>query len=465
MPEFLSETLIAAPRDFAFRWHQAPHAFERLAPPWEKVDVVEKTGSIDTGRVVLATHIGPFRVKLQAQHDKFIQDEQFYDEMSGGPFRSWRHWHRFQDAGLQTRLIDQIEYHLQGGPVADWLSGSTVRSRLQQMFAYRHEVTRNDIRDHYQFADRPPKTIAITGATGLIGEALCEYLAGGGHQIIRLERNRAQPGGAPGWDPDTGRVCFGRDVSQVDCVVHLAGYGIADRRWNEEVKARIRDSRIGPTNHLANFLAEHRLVRESFIAASATGYYGDRGDEILDESSAAGEGFLAEICQPWEQASQPLSDAGIRTVQTRFGVLQSAKGGALKEMLTPFRLGAGGRVGSGKQYWSWISHYDTLRAIHFSIMNEMISGPVNCTAPNPVTQREYASILGKVLFRPTFMPLPGWAAKLALGEMAKGLLLDGCRVIPRKLVDYGFQFVHNHLEEALRFELGRMHVSATEKHS
>ena len=443
------------PRDFAFRWHESPYAFERLSPPWEQIEVLEKSGSIDLGRVVIRSRVGPFWLRMRAQHSQFVPNEQFFDEMSGGPFRSWKHHHRFTSEGNETILTDQIEYQLKGGRLGDWLAGNTVRKRLEQMFAYRRQVTCTDIEDHYRYSGQAPKTIAVTGATGLVGKSVCEYLSGGGHRIIRLSRNRAEGNDSPGWDPESGRVHFGSAVQQVDSFLHLAGYGIAERRWNPKVKSLIRDSRIGPTQKLASYLAENHLVKESFICASATGFYGDRGDAMLDESSAPGEGFLAEVCQPWERACEPLESAGVRTVQTRFGIIQSARGGALREMLLPFKMGAGGRVGSGKQYWSWISLYDTLRAIHFSMVNENVVGPVNFTAPNPVPQSQYAKILGKVLFRPSFFPFPGWAAKLALGEMATYLLLMGSRVQPRKLIDCGFKFIHNNLEEALRFELGR----------
>ena len=460
MPEFLTKTEIDCPREFAFRWHQSPHAFERLSPPWERIELVEKQGSIDTGSVTIRNWVGPFSFRLKAQHSQFVKDEQFYDEMSGGPFRKWQHWHKFDSIADRTCLTDEIQYTLRGGGLGQLVAGGMVRRRLQQMFAYRHQVTRSEIEDHFRYRDQSPKTIAVTGATGLVGRSVCEFLIGGGHQVIRLNRSGSTATETrPCWNPETGKVNFGEGVSQVDSVIHLAGYGIAERRWNARVKEKIGGSRIEPTNKLATFLEKNNSVRESFICASATGIYGNRPDEeVLNENSAAGEGFLAETCVPWEAACEPLRSAGIRTVNMRFGIILSARGGALKSMLLPFRIGAGGPVGNGRQVWSWISHFDTVRAIHFAVMNQEIDGPVNYSSPTPVTQRQFAKTLGKVLFRPSFMPLPAFAAKLVLGEMATYLLLYGCRVVPEKLTECGFQFVHNNLEQALRFELGRMKI-------
>ena len=249
---------------------------------------------------------------------------------------------------------------------------------------------------------------------------------------------------------------LGAGIDSVDCFLHLAGYSIADKRWNAKIKNKIRESRVEATQKLARVIVDEKRVTESFVCASATGFYGDRHDEELTEESKRGEGFLADTCEDWEAASQPIRSAGIRVVNMRFGMILSVIGGALSALLTPFKLGAGGRAGSGKQYWSWISFFDTLRAIHFSIMNQSVSGPVNFVTENPVKQRDFAKILGKVLFRPSFMPLPAWGARLALGEMADYLILASSRVIPKKLAAAGFQFVHPQLEDALRFELGRI---------
>lgn len=461
MPEFQSKVLISAPRRFAFRWHEAEGAFQRLTPPWERITLESKQGSIENGYVALKNRVGPFAFRMRAQHSNFVQDEQFYDEMSGGPFKSWRHWHLFEDAGDQTQLTDRIEYRLRGMGIGNFLGGRYAAGKLRQLFAYRHKVTQTDIEDHFQFHDQPRRTIAVTGATGLVGKAVCEFLSCGGHRVIPLSRSKSVDNATePCWNPETGQVYFGEDISTVDSFVHLAGYGIADHRWNEKVKSRIHTSRVDATNALVTRLLNEDRVKNSFVAASAIGFYGDRGEETLTEDSNRGDGFLAETCEPWENASLRMNSGGVRAVVARFGMILSGKGGALKSMLMPFRFGAGGRVGSGKQIWSWISLYDTIRAIHFSLMSDKLSGPVNFTTPNPVSQKQFAKTLGKVLFRPSFMPLPAFAARLVLGEMADHLLLASSNVLPEKLVNCGFNFIQSKLEDALRFELGRIQTKS-----
>ena len=351
MQRFFSEVEIEAPRPFAFRWHEAENAFERLNPPWDPTRLVSREGNIESGIVKLKTKAGPFWIGIQARHSKFIRNEQFFDEMIGGPFSRWEHLHKFETSGTDgCKVLDQIEYKIKGGFLGQLVAGKMVQSRLQQLFKYRRVVTQHEIEDHFKFSKEQPKKIAVTGASGLIGKAICEFLIGGGHQVIRLNRSSSMDDKAtPAWNPSTGEVCFGEDVDSVDCFLHLAGYPIADKRWNERIKNLIKDSRVDLTEKLASYLSANKLVKESFVCASATGYYGDRSDEDLTESSSPGQGFLAEICEAWESASSPLREAGVRVVNMRFGLILSAAGGALNALLLPFKLGLGGKVGSGKK--------------------------------------------------------------------------------------------------------------------
>jgi uncharacterized protein (TIGR01777 family) len=302
-----------------------------------------------------------------------------------------------------------------------------------------------------RYGDRSAFHVAVTGASGLVGSALVPLLLAGGHRITRLVR-RPPKEGEVSWDPQTG---FDAGMlSEVRAIVHLAGENIAAHRWTAAAKERIRASRVRGTRVLCEALARMQLRPEVLVCASAIGFYGDRGHEVLTEQSSAGANFLADVVREWEAATQPARDAGIRVVNLRFGVILSAKDGALAKMLLPFKLGAGGRVGSGRQYWSWIAIDDAAGAIYHAIMSDELSGPVNAVAPEPVTNSEFTRVLGRVLKRPTFMPLPAFAARLALGEMANELLLASTRVAPRQLERTSYAFLYPTLEPALRHLLG-----------
>jgi uncharacterized protein (TIGR01777 family) len=296
--------------------------------------------------------------------------------------------------------------------------------------------------------------VLVTGASGLIGSALMPGLTAGGHAITRLVRPPSRPGpGALPWDP-AARSIPTPALEGFDVVVHLAGETIA-RRWNAETKARIRNSRVQGTRLLCEALAQLVKPPRVLLCASAIGYYGDRGETILREESAPGTGFLAEVCQAWEAAAAPAVQRGIRVVYLRFGVVLSAAGGALAKMLTPFRLGVGGVVGTGKQYMSWVALDDVLGVIHYALSTETLHGPVNVVAPQPVTNQEFTRALGKVLGRPTLLPMPAFAARLAFGEMADALLLASTRVVPARLLAAGYAFRYPALADALRHLLGK----------
>lgn len=291
--------------------------------------------------------------------------------------------------------------------------------------------------------------VLVAGSSGLIGTALCNKLAQEGHGVVRLVRRASETDGELLWDPEAG-VLDGVALEGVEAVVHLGGRNIAGGRWTKKIKAELRRSRVQTTELLAATLAGLAAPPRVFICASAIGIYGDRGDEKLHEESGPGTGFLAELGQAWEGASVVAADAGIRVVHARFGIVLSREGGALAKMLTPFRLGVGGKIGNGRQYFSWIGLEDAVAALVFALGNEALRGPVNLTAPEPVTNAELTRALGRVLRRPTLLPLPALAAKLILGELAKEGLLASQRVLPRRLLDVGFEFAYPELERALR---------------
>ena len=297
--------------------------------------------------------------------------------------------------------------------------------------------------------------IAITGSTGLVGSALNPFLTTGGHHVVRMVRTGAAASGDDlGWDPNRGTI-DARRLEGLDAVVHLAGENIATRRWNAEQKARIRDSRVQGTKLLCETVAKLKRPPRVLISASAIGFYGDQGDRELTEESPSGSGFLPEVCRDWEAATEVAKNAGIRTVQLRFGVILSPRGGALAKMLTPFRLGLGGQVGGGQQWMSWIALDDVVGCIHHALTTDTLCGPVNTVAPTPVTNHEFTKTLGKVLRRPTFFPVPGFMARLAFGEMANELLLASTRALPRALLDSNYRFLYRDLENAFRDMLGK----------
>jgi len=290
--------------------------------------------------------------------------------------------------------------------------------------------------------------VAISGASGLVGSALRKKLQGEGHNVIPMVRKPSSDEEIY-WNPSSGKIDT-KLLEGIDAVVHLAGESIAEGRWNVEKKRRIRESRVKGTELIANSLAELDNKPKVFVCASAIGFYGAGRPESLDETAGHGDDFLAEVCQEWEAACKPAISAGIRTVHARFGVILSKNGGALSKMLFPFKMGGGGIVGNGKQVWSWVSVDDTIGALVHAIENDSVSGPVNVTAPNASTNAEFTKTLGHVLGRPTIIPLPAFAARLVLGEMADALLLASARVIPKKLEETGYKFQHEHLEPALR---------------
>ena len=292
--------------------------------------------------------------------------------------------------------------------------------------------------------------VAITGASGLIGRALSSSLRADGHRVLRFQRGGVTSGDAIGWDPDAGRI-DAPALEGIDAVVHLAGEGIAEHKWTDEQKGRILDSRVRGTAVLAAAVATRERKPRVLVSGSAVGYYGDRGSEVLTEQSAPGNDFLARVCIAWEAETAPAAEAGVRTVITRTGIVLDAHGGALKQMLLPFKLGVGGRQGSGQQWMSWIALADEVAAIRYAIENEALRGPVNLVAPNPVTNAEFAATLGRVLHRPTFLPTPMLPLKLRFGaELVEALLLASQRVAPAQLTAAGYRFTFSALEDALR---------------
>ncbi len=441
-----------------FAWHLRPGAFERLVPPWQSVRVVERSGEIsDGGTVTLALRFGPAPVRWTLRHTGFEANRLIRDEQVSGPFSRWIHEHRFQPMeGGRCRLEDHVEWDPPLGGVGDTMSERAVRSQLERLFRFRHLRLRNDLARHHSLEDGRRLTVAITGSGGFIGSQLTWMLRSGGHRVIRLIRGR-EPAGSDEvrWNPKRAEL-DPADLEGVDAAVHLAGEPIAGIRWTSEKKRAIRESRERGTLLLARTLAGLSRRPAAFVSASGVHYYGSRGSEVLTEESPAGDGFLAEVCRVWERAAVPASEGGIRTVRLRTGMVLSPAGGALGTMLLPFRVGVGGRLGSGHQFMSWIDLDDHLGLILHALRDDRLEGGVNATAPNPVPNAGFTSVLGRVLGRPTLIPLPTLAVKGLLGEMGRELLLVSQRAVPRRAQSAGFRFFSEGVEDSLRFQLGRM---------
>jgi uncharacterized protein len=289
--------------------------------------------------------------------------------------------------------------------------------------------------------------ILVTGASGLIGTALLSRLRREGHQVVPLRRAAASEDSGPVWSPENGQVRLD-GLSPLDAVVHLAGENIA-QRWTPASKARIRASRVDATRLLSQALARLPQPPRVLVCASATGFYGDRGDEVLNEESNPGAGFLAEVCQAWETAAAPARDRGVRVVHLRLGMVLARQGGALARMLPVFRFGLGGRLGSGRQWWSWAALEDVLRVVERALLDERLSGVFNTVAPGTVTNADFTAALARALYRPAFLAVPAWALQTIFGEMGREVLLASARVQPARLLDAGFVFLHHDLDAAL----------------
>lgn len=452
MERYLKRTELPASSEEVFAWHERPGAFERLNPPFDPVEVVDRSGGLEVGsRTVIRAKVGPLAQKWIAEHTAYEKGRVFRDEMLEGPFDAWVHTHRFIPIdGHRSLLEDELDYRLPMGGLGALFGAGYARQKIGAAFDYRHALIKADLDRHALARGTARLTVAITGASGLLASSLGPFLSTGGHEVRPVKRS--------------GDTLDRAAIDGADVVVHLAGAGVADERWTKARKQLLTDSRVAYTRQLVDAIAAAKRRPRVLLAGSAIGVYGDRGDEVLDEQSAPGARgptkapFLAGLCVDWEGEALAAERLGVRVALLRTGIVLTARGGALGKLLPPFRAGAGGPTGSGTQWMSWISSEDVIGALHHVMMNEAIAGPVNVVAPNPVTSKEFARELGSVLQRPAIAPLPALALKAMFGEMAEGTILASQRVKPGVLERTGFSFLHPRLEDALRFTLG-LHAS------
>lgn len=444
MGRLVYRTELEATPEEVYAWHMRPGALERLMPPFEPGRILYKEGRLEEGALRIL-EVGPLRSRWRARHDSFVPGRQFRDVQQSGPMGRWEHTHRFLPSpDGRAVLEDDIVYDL---PLA-WLTepwvGPWFRRLTNRVFAYRHRRTRQDLLRQRARAGAP-KTVAITGASGLIGSQLAAYLSTAGHEVVPVVRRSPRPG-----EVSVERL---EGLAGVDAVVHLAGKNVAEGLWSHDTKQAILESRTLGTHRLCRALAELPQPPAVLVCASATGFYGDRGDLWLDEVSQPGSGFLSEVCQAWEAATRPARKAGIRVVHLRIGGVLSGRGGLLPRLSWPFRCGLGAVVGSGDQWISWISHEDVVAAIDHCLWTESLEGAVNAVAPEPATMRTLSQTLGRVLRRPVLFRVPLTLVEMVLGEMAE-IIRVSQRVRPTRLLESGFRFEDPDLELALRHQLG-----------
>ena len=457
MPTFRRSTTLPHPPEIVFEWHERPGAFARLTPPWVDVRVLESSGGIrDGARVVLRVRKGPLDVRWELKHEGFEEGRQFRDVQVSGPLERWVHTHRFTPGeGGGTLVEDEVDWEPPLGAAGELFATSAVERALHRLFEFRHRRLEHDLGLHARFASQPRLTVAISGSSGLVGSALMSFLTSGGHRVVRMVRRREQvQDGAVYWNWEEDEIDV-EALVHADAVVNLAGRSLFALRWTPQLKRLMWDSRVKGTELLARTMAGLHRGPGILVNASAVGYYGGRGDEILTEKSPAGKGFLADLCAAWEEATDRADRSGIRVACIRSGLVLSAGGGALEAMVLPFKMGLGGRLGSGRQYFPWIDLDDEIGVIHHALMSDGLRGPLNSTAPHPVPQATFAAALGRVLGRPTVLPVPRLAIRSIFGEMGKELFLQGQRAKPERTIETGYRFLEEGLEESLRFQLGK----------
>jgi uncharacterized protein (TIGR01777 family) len=452
MPRLASSVYLPATAAEAYAWFGRPATQARLVPPWDGARLVAAPAGIaDGARLAIDLPIGPLHWRWIGAFGSCDPPRRVVLRQLSGPLARWEHRASFTDDEDSCRLAEEITWDPRLGKLGQALAGAATQRRIDRWLAWRGRRATADLGRLRDARASAPLRVAISGAGGLIGSALAHFLESGGDTVLPMVRRRARAGQIA-WDPASGSV-DGAALDGVDAVVHLAGAPVATR-WSASARERIRASRVDGTRALATALAKLPRKPEVLIAASAIGWYGDRGDALLDESAVAGTGFLPEVCTAWEQACAPAAEAGIRVVHLRIGIVLSAVGGALPPLARALKLGMGVEFGDGRQWMSWIAHDDLIYLVHHALRSRSLSGRVNAVAPEPVRHHDLVSTLGRILQRRTRLHLPSAWVRRLLGEMGQEMLLSSARVVSRAIEQETFAYSSPALEDALRWELG-----------
>ena len=452
--QFQKQSTFSCTAKELYRWHERAGALQRLLPPWEDTAVIERSGGLGAGgKTLLRLHLGIIPFTFEAKHIQAISGKMFEDHQEKGPFALWQHKHYFSDTVDGALMKDHVSYTLRAQKVLPAFVRKFAARALARTFHHRHTRLQHDILRHNQYSQNS-MNILISGASGVLGRELIPFLTTGGHKVWTLVRRKAHPeSNEIYWNPATGEIDTGA-IPQIDAVIHLAGEYIGLGRWNKEKKEAVIKSRQDGTTLLAQTVANLSPKPKVFLSSSATGFYGSSKSKDISEEHPSGDGFMADVCREWEYATTPAREAGIRTVCMRMGVVLSAKGGALHRLLQIAPLGFPKSFGSGEQFTSWISVDDLVSATLHCLHTNSVKGPVNIAAPTPVTNAQLIATLAQLTKRPILPPVPTSFLTTFYGEMAHEIALASCHVSSKKLEDSGFIFSHNHLEDAIRSQLG-----------
>ncbi|MCP3871775.1 MAG: TIGR01777 family protein [Desulfobacteraceae bacterium] len=452
---YIKKTKINVAVEKLFSWHARNGAISRLTPPWAPLKMIWRKGEGIKKGVKVRFQIRVFNIPMiwEAEHIDYNENKEFKDIQIKGPFSKWEHTHRFLKDGEQSSIMeDTVEFKLPFGFLSRPFYGFA-KKEFDRMFSYRHKVLKYDLEHHANNGKK--KRILISGSSGTIGSILVPFLKTCGHEVIRLVRKKTDLlKDELFWDPYSGELDLEK-AGPIDAVINLNGIDISRGRWTEPQKKRIIDSRILPTQLLVKKMKSIDHKPEVFISSSAIGFYGERENSKLSETTGMGNRFISKVCKQWEDASMDAQTAGIRTVQLRTGIVLTPSGGALARMEPAFKIGCGVKLSHGRQYMSWISMEDVLSGILFVLNNNTLSGPVNMTAPNPVTNIEFSNTLASVFSKKVRFMMPKLFVRLLWGQMGEETLLASARVLPEKLLKNGFKFQHETLFLALKHMIGK----------
>ncbi|MEN8212576.1 MAG: TIGR01777 family oxidoreductase, partial [Thermodesulfobacteriota bacterium] len=452
--KFIKRTKINVPVETLFSWHTRKGAISRLTPPWAPLKMISRNMDGIQKGVKVKFRLNFFKIPMiwESEHIEYKANREFKDRQIKGPFAKWEHTHRFIPDGQNNSFMeDELEFKLPFGVLSRPFYGIGIKE-FEKMFHYRHRVLKYDLENHVGKTRK--LRILISGASGTIGQALISLLQTCGHEVIVLVRRKKDLSDHQlFWNPYKGILDIEK-AGQIDAVINLNGIDISKGRWTAKQKKLIIDSRVIPTRLLAEKIKNMTSKPEVFISASAIGFYGDSSEKSVTETGAKGDLFISRVCKLWEDATFEAQKAGVRTVMLRTGVVLTPLGGALAKMALPFKLGLGVILSKGRQYLSWISMDDEISAILFILGNDKIKGPVNLTAPEPVTNREFSKTLARVFSRKVFFTMPKFMIRAIWGQMGRETLLASSSVKPEKLLNNGFAFQHKTLFLALKDLLG-----------